>query len=54
VPLYVFFVRRLGATGRQLVEDRYDRRKVLGRLEEAYQEAIAARMEPSASSVIAR
>jgi len=45
---------RLGAAGRQLVEDRYDRRKVLGRLEEAYQEAIAARMEPSASSVIAR
>jgi len=46
--------RRLGAAGRQLVEDRYDRRKVLGRLEEAYQEAIAARMEPSASSVVAR
>jgi glycosyltransferase involved in cell wall biosynthesis len=33
---------RLGAAGRQLVEDHYDRRLVLGRLDQAYQEAIEA------------
>lgn len=47
--------RRLGAAGRQLIEDRYERRKVLGRLEDAYQEAIAAnRPQPSASPMVAR
>jgi glycosyltransferase involved in cell wall biosynthesis len=41
--------QRLGAAGRQLVEDHYDRRRVLGRLDQAYQEAIEAVRSEAAS-----
>jgi glycosyltransferase involved in cell wall biosynthesis len=40
---------RLGAAGRQLVEDYYDRRRVLGRLDQAYQEAVEAAQQESAA-----
>ena len=47
--------RRLGAAGRQLVEDYYDRRRVLGRLDQAYQEAVeAARQDAREPAEIVR